>query len=176
MWFVQPGQQQRLMPTMWMYDEMIISKIYAPLGATAWNLVYRSKIGWPFKNDSCNVYLVCSKKNRLKKKKIVKTLGTLFCSTIDPLLIHLLCPLCSWKQMPFLCLLCNDTQSLQPLSLYTPKGVKYNHCSQEIMTSLISVLHSGKGLYLTVYPSSRPKTDTNCTMYTLWLLYSQYSL
>ena len=105
------------------------------------------------------------KRNRLKKKKIVKTLGTLFCSTIDPLLIHLLCPLCSWKQMPFLCLLCNDTQSLQPLSLYTPKGVKYNHCSQEIMTSLISVLHSGKGLYLTVYYSSRPNTDTLCNMY-----------
>ena len=40
--FVQTGQQKKLMLPMWMQDEMILSKIYVPLGATALSIVYYS--------------------------------------------------------------------------------------------------------------------------------------
>ena len=42
MGIVETGQQQGLILPMWMQDEMILSKIYAPLGATALNIVYYS--------------------------------------------------------------------------------------------------------------------------------------
>ena len=38
--------------------------------------------------------------------------------------------------------------------------VKYNPCLQEFPWALPSGAPSGKGLYLTVYPLSRPNTDT----------------
>ena len=38
--------------------------------------------------------------------------------------------------------------------------VKYNPCLQEFLRASPSGTHSGKGLYLTVYPLSRPNMDT----------------
>ena len=46
-----------------------------------------------------NIYLVSSKKKLIgSQKKFVKVAVTLYSSTIDPLLIHLLCPLEKLKE------------------------------------------------------------------------------
>ena len=48
------------------------------------------------------------------------------------------------------------------LGLDSGYTVKYNPLPSEFPWALPSGTPSGKGLYLTVYPSSRPNTDTVC--------------
>ena len=49
--------------------------------------------------------------------------------------------------------------SIRVLGLDSGYTVKYNPCLQEFPGASPSGTPSGKGLYLTVYPSSRPNTD-----------------
>ena len=88
---------------MWMSDKMILSKICSPgsygLKHSILKILYT-------KNGKSNVfgnlitaYLVCSKKKLNGNQKKFTMVGTLFYSTNDPLLIHLLCSLGTFAQM-----------------------------------------------------------------------------
>ena len=90
---------------MWMQDEMILFKIYAPLGATALNIVYYSQIGQPqdlhFQKQKGHSFWKSDQRlfSLLQKETVwqffvvvVMMARTPFFSTNDPLLIHFLCP------------------------------------------------------------------------------------